>query len=54
MKILRRAFMAVFMAGVLAGGLRLRGRGGTPAQHGGWRRLDLTADPLAPGTPERP
>jgi hypothetical protein len=37
--------MAVFMAGVLAGGLRLRGRGGTPPQHGGWRRLDVKADP---------
>jgi hypothetical protein len=44
MKLLSRAVMAVFMAGVFAAGLRLRGRGGTPPQHGGWRRLDLPAD----------
>lgn len=44
MKLLRRTVMAVFMAGVFAAGLRLRGQGGTPPQHGGWRRLDLPVD----------
>lgn len=41
MKLLRRALAALFMAGVFAAGLRVRGKGGTPPQHGGWRELEL-------------
>jgi hypothetical protein len=36
---------AIFAAVLLAGAIRLRGRGGVPPQHGGWRELsgsDLT------------
>lgn len=29
------------MAGVAAGGIRVRGRGGTPPQHGGWRPIRI-------------
>jgi hypothetical protein len=40
-RLLRRALAAVFMAVMIAGALRLRGRGGTPPQHGGWQPVDL-------------
>lgn len=41
MKLLRRALAALGMAGLLASALRVRGRGGTPPQHGGWQPVDL-------------
>jgi alpha-beta hydrolase superfamily lysophospholipase len=41
MKVLRRILAALVMAGVAAAGIRVRGKGGTPPQHGGWRPLDL-------------
>jgi hypothetical protein len=41
MKLLRRALAALGLAGVLASALRVRGRGGTPPQHGGWQPVDL-------------
>ena len=41
MKLLRRALMALSMAGMIAGALRIRGKGGTPPQNGGWRELPL-------------
>jgi hypothetical protein len=40
-KLLRRAIAALFMAGLIAGALRLRGRGGVPPQDGGWRELPV-------------
>ena len=39
MKMLRRASLALSVAGIIAGVLRLRGRGGVPPQQGGWREL---------------
>ncbi|HEX2039676.1 MAG TPA: hypothetical protein VHF47_08090 [Acidimicrobiales bacterium] len=39
MKTLRRVVLAVGLAGLLAGLVRLRGTGGTPPQRGGWREL---------------
>jgi hypothetical protein len=45
----RRGLLAFLAAGVIAVAIRLRGRGGVPPQHGGWR--ELTADELA-GTTE--
>ena len=39
MKMLRRAALAVGLAGLVAAVVRLRGTGGTPPQHGGWREL---------------
>jgi hypothetical protein len=44
MKLLRRILGALTMAGIAAAGLRVRGRGGTPPQHGGWRPLELPTD----------
>jgi hypothetical protein len=44
MKLLRRILGALAMAGIAAAGLRVRGRGGTPPQHGGWRPLELPTD----------
>jgi hypothetical protein len=41
MKLLRRALFALSVAGIIAGVLRVRGRGGTPPQHGGWQPIDL-------------
>lgn len=41
MKLIRRALGALALAVLAAGGLRVRGKGGTPPQHGGWRQLDL-------------
>ncbi|MCU1455270.1 MAG: hypothetical protein JWN46_3416 [Acidimicrobiales bacterium] len=51
MRTIRRALVALGVAGVVAGVLRVRGTGGTPPQRGGWR--ELTADDLrvAPGEP---
>ena len=37
--LLRRALVALGVAGVIAAVLRLRGSGGTPPQQGGWREL---------------
>ena len=39
MTALRRAFVALGLAGLVAAALRLRGTGGTPPQSGGWREL---------------
>jgi hypothetical protein len=39
MKMIRRAMVAIGMAALVAGALRLRGAGGTPPQSGGWREL---------------
>ena len=40
-KLIRRALAAVGLAVGIAGALRLRGKGGTPPQHGGWQPIDL-------------
>ena len=39
MKLLRRALLALSLASVIAGSLRLRGKGGVPPQEGGWTEL---------------
>jgi hypothetical protein len=39
MKLLRRALVALGLAGIIAGVLRVRGTGGVPPQSGGWREL---------------
>ncbi len=39
MNAIRRALVSLGVAGVVAGILRLRGTGGIPPQHGGWREL---------------
>jgi hypothetical protein len=39
MALLRRALVALGIAGLVAAALRLRGTGGTPPQEGGWREL---------------
>ena len=39
MRMLRRALVALGIAGIVAGVLRLRGSGGVPPQQGGWREL---------------
>ena len=44
MALLRRALVALGMAGIIAAVLRLRGSGGTPPQQGGWRELRLEPD----------
>ncbi len=44
MTLIRRALVAVGVAGGIAAILRLRGTGGTPPQRGGWR--ELTPDEL--------
>ncbi|MEY4360719.1 MAG: hypothetical protein RL391_25 [Actinomycetota bacterium] len=36
---LRRAMAALSVAGLIAGAIRLRGRGGVPPERGGWREL---------------
>ena len=46
MSLLRRAIAALGIAGVIAGVLRLRGKGGTPPQTGGWQ--ELSGDDLKP------
>jgi hypothetical protein len=39
MVLVRRALVALGLAGLVAAVLRLRGTGGTPPQQGGWREL---------------
>ena len=39
MALLRRALVALGIAGLIAAVLRVRGSGGTPPQDGGWREL---------------
>ncbi|MEO7428692.1 MAG: hypothetical protein ABIY48_04840 [Acidimicrobiales bacterium] len=39
MALLRRALLALGLAGMVAAVLRLRGTGGTPPKDGGWREL---------------
>jgi hypothetical protein len=41
MKLLRRALVALSLAGAIAAALRVRGRGGTPPQHGGWQPVEF-------------
>jgi hypothetical protein len=41
MKFLRRAISAIVLMGVAAALIRVRGSGGTPPQHGGWRPLEV-------------
>ena len=41
MKMLRRAMVALSLAGTIAGVLRLRGKGGVPPQEGGWREVSV-------------
>ena len=48
-RLLRRVLAALVMALIAAGGIRTRGRGGTPPQHGGWQPVAI--DPTAPGVP---
>jgi hypothetical protein len=40
-KVLWRALFALFVAGVVAAAIRVRGRGGVPTQSGGWQELPL-------------
>jgi hypothetical protein len=40
-KALRNAAMAVGVAAIIAGVVRLRGTGGVPPRRGGWRELPL-------------
>ncbi|MDQ2648382.1 MAG: hypothetical protein M3Z03_02370 [Actinomycetota bacterium] len=39
MALLRRALVAIGLAGLIAAVLRVRGSGGTPPKDGGWREL---------------
>lgn len=41
MKLLRRALLALSLASLIAGSLRLRGKGGVPPQEGGWTELRI-------------
>lgn len=41
MRVLRRVLSVLILAGAIAATLRIRGTGGTPPQHGGWRPLDM-------------
>ena len=43
MKMLRRAIVALSMAGAIFGTLRIRDKGGVPPQVGGWREVDVPA-----------
>jgi hypothetical protein len=45
MTMIRRALVALGLAGLVAAVLRVRGSGGTPPQRGGWR--ELSPDELA-------
>jgi hypothetical protein len=38
-RVIRRALLAVGVAGLIAAALRVRGRGGVPPQRGGWREI---------------
>jgi hypothetical protein len=40
-KLIRRVLAALGLAATIAGALRLRGKGGTPPQHGGWQPVEL-------------
>jgi len=40
-KLLRRALWALSLGSLIAGALRLRGKGGVPPQEGGWKELDV-------------
>lgn len=44
MKVFRRILSALAMAGIAAAGIRLKGSGGIPPQHGGWRPLELPSE----------
>ncbi|MGE0000207.1 MAG: hypothetical protein AB7R77_24980 [Ilumatobacteraceae bacterium] len=39
MKLLRRALLALSLASMIAGLLRVRGKGGVPPQEGGWKEM---------------
>ena len=39
MKMIRRAALALSLAGIATAAIRLRGGGGIPPQGGGWREL---------------
>ena len=41
MKLFRRVISAITLAGLIGAAIRVRGTGGTPPQHGGWRPLDI-------------
>jgi hypothetical protein len=41
MKTLRRALVALSLAGTIAGILRAKGKGGVPPQEGGWREVSV-------------
>jgi hypothetical protein len=41
MRLLRRILAVLVMAGAAAAAIRVKGKGGTPPQHGGWRPLEL-------------
>lgn len=41
-KLLRRALVAVSVAGIIAAAMRVRGKGGTPPGHGGWQPIELS------------
>lgn len=43
MRLFRRILGALTLAVIGAIGLRLRGRGGTPPQRGGWQPIDLAS-----------
>ncbi|MEM8746558.1 MAG: hypothetical protein AAF945_13935 [Actinomycetota bacterium] len=45
MKLIRRILSAILITAGIAGVVRVRGTGGTPPQHGGWRPLDLDREP---------
>lgn len=40
-KLLRRALMALSVAGAIAAALRVKGKGGVPPQQGGWREVNV-------------
>lgn len=40
LRVVRRAMVALGVAGLVAGILRVRGSGGVPPRHGGWRELE--------------
>lgn len=44
-RVIRRALLAVGVAGAIAAVLRLRGRGGVPPQRGGWQEVPFTDRP---------
>ena len=41
MKFVRRVLSAVVLGALMAAIFRVRGSGGTPPQHGGWKPLEL-------------